>query len=76
VIEGDELIMITQNGVTIRTRISDIRVISRATQGVKIIALDEGDRLVSVARNLEEPGDEGDAPEGNGNEQTNLLPEK
>ncbi|MBN1475261.1 DNA gyrase subunit A [Candidatus Sumerlaeota bacterium] len=50
VVEGDELIMITQRGVTIRTKIDEIRTISRATQGVKIINLDEGDRLNAVAR--------------------------
>jgi DNA gyrase subunit A len=72
VIDGDELIMITQRGIMIRTKISEIRTISRATQGVKIINLEEGDRLVSVARVLEEREQDSD---GNGGEEPSLLPE-
>jgi DNA gyrase subunit A len=65
VLDGDELIMITQRGIMIRTKIDEIRTISRATQGVKIINLDEGDRLISVARIVEpEPEDNGGDEKG------------
>src|SRR5690606_37968745 len=50
VLDSDELIMITQQGVAIRSKVSDLRIISRATQGVGLIRLGEGDRLNSVAR--------------------------
>ncbi|MEN6627185.1 MAG: DNA gyrase subunit A [Candidatus Sumerlaeia bacterium] len=60
VIESDELILITQNGVTIRSSISDIRTIARATQGVRLINLGEGDKLISVARIEEDKEVEGE----------------
>ena len=49
VIDGDELIMISNQGVAIRSRVGEMRIISRATQGVRLINLAEGDRLTSVA---------------------------
>jgi DNA gyrase subunit A len=50
VFPDDELMLITRNGVVIRQRVDEIRVIGRATQGVRVIALDEGDALMDVAR--------------------------
>lgn len=47
--EEDELMMMTAKGMVIRTAINSIRVIGRGTQGVKLISLKEGDKLVSVA---------------------------
>jgi DNA gyrase subunit A len=46
----DELVMITRNGVVNRQLVSQIRVIGRNTQGVRLIALDPEDRVVDVAR--------------------------
>jgi len=46
----DELMLITTGGVLIRTRVQEIREMSRATQGVTLIALDEGEKLVSLSR--------------------------
>jgi len=46
----DELACITQKGVMIRTKIKDIRVSGRSTQGVKVINLDSGDKLATIAR--------------------------
>jgi DNA gyrase subunit A len=54
VFPDDELMLITRNGVVIRQRVAEIRVIGRATQGVRVIALDEGDELVDVARLVSE----------------------
>jgi DNA gyrase subunit A len=50
VIESDELIMISHHGQTIRSGVADMRVISRATQGVRLIDLEEEDAITSVAR--------------------------
>jgi DNA gyrase subunit A len=50
VIDDDELILITQKGMTIRTPVGSIRAISRNTQGVRLINLESGDTLTSVAR--------------------------
>ncbi len=46
----DEVMLITKDGQIVRTKVADISVIGRATQGVRCIALNDGDRLVSVAR--------------------------
>ncbi|MFH0793362.1 MAG: DNA gyrase C-terminal beta-propeller domain-containing protein [bacterium] len=46
--------MITERGTTIRSQVSDLRIIGRNTQGVRLIQLAEDDRLVSVARIEEE----------------------
>jgi len=48
--EADELMLITSGGMIVRTGMDDLRIIGRATQGVKIISLKKRDRLVSVAR--------------------------
>jgi DNA gyrase subunit A len=47
--DNDQLMMITKNGMIIRCPVDQIRVTGRATQGVKLIGLDEGDRVVGVA---------------------------
>ncbi|MFW5951822.1 MAG: DNA gyrase subunit A [Gemmatimonadota bacterium] len=55
---GDELVIITRNGVVNRQGVDQIRVIGRNTQGVRLIALDQGDEVVDVARLV--PEDEAD----------------
>ena len=45
---GDELMIITAGGIMIRQDINEISVMGRSTQGVTLIRLDEGDRVVSV----------------------------
>ncbi len=52
VIPDDQLMIITRNGVVNRQKVDEIRVIGRATQGVRLINLDEGDRVMDVARIL------------------------
>ncbi len=49
VFEDDQLLLVTEGGILIRMNVSEIRRIGRATQGVRLIRLDEGDRVVSVA---------------------------
>jgi DNA gyrase subunit A len=49
-LEEDELMLITQKGIIIRQPVKQIKVIGRNTQGVKLINLDTGDKVVDVAR--------------------------
>ncbi|MBU4460203.1 MAG: DNA gyrase subunit A, partial [Verrucomicrobia bacterium] len=63
--ETDAMMLITEKGQMIRIGVPDVRVISRNTQGVRIINLEEGDKVVSVTS--VEPEDEdptADAPAG------------
>jgi DNA gyrase subunit A len=48
VTDTDDLMITTTNGVTIRTGVDELRVMGRATQGVKLIRLDEGDQIADV----------------------------
>jgi DNA gyrase subunit A len=59
VLTDDELMLITKHGVVIRMPVKGIRVSGRNTQGVKLVQLDDGDRVCDVARVViedEEPG--------------------
>ncbi|MDZ7862112.1 DNA gyrase subunit A [Acidovorax sp.] len=49
----DEIMLITDKGVLVRTRVSEIRELGRATQGVTLIALDEGSQLSGLQRIVE-----------------------
>lgn len=72
VVPEDELMLMTRQGVAIRSRVSEIRVTGRAAQGVKLVALDEYDVVQAVARVIPDDkedadgveGAEGDAPTG------------
>ena len=72
VVPEDELMLMTRQGVAIRSRVSEIRVTGRAAQGVKLVALDEHDVVQAVARVIPDDkedadgveGAEGDAPTG------------
>jgi DNA gyrase subunit A len=48
--EDDEILVVTEGGMLIRTNVSEISRFGRAAQGVRVIRLDEGDLVVSVAR--------------------------
>jgi DNA gyrase subunit A len=50
VTEDDEVMLVTEAGKILRTGVADVRIIGRATQGVRMIEIDEGDRVVSLAR--------------------------
>lgn len=72
VVPEDELMLMTRQGVAIRSRVSEIRVTGRAAQGVKLVALDDHDVVQAVARVIPDDKDdadgvagaEGDAPTG------------
>ena len=68
----DEIMLITDKGVLVRTRVAEIRELGRATQGVTLIALDKATHLIGVQRIVEndanaeaagEPGDDDSNPE-------------
>ena len=62
--EDDELMIISQQGMILRMRAGDVRAIGRATQGVRLIEMEEGDAVVGIAKLAEkEEGSEN----GNGN---------
>jgi DNA gyrase subunit A len=50
VMPEDEITLITAGGIALRTAVENVRVAGRATLGVRVISLDEGDRLASLAR--------------------------
>ena len=54
----DEIMLITTGGVLVRTRVSEIREMGRATQGVTLISVDEGTRLTGVQRVVESDSDD------------------
>jgi DNA gyrase subunit A len=50
VCDSDELMMITEKGILMRTKVTEIRATGRNAQGVTLINLDEGDKLVAMAK--------------------------
>ena len=59
VVDTDDLMIVTDKGVMIRLPVADIRTIGRATQGVRVIRLDEGARIASISRVMEEEEESG-----------------
>jgi len=58
VTDEDQLMLVTNNGKIIRLRVKDIRVIGRNTQGVRLIDLEDSERVVSLARLAEKEEEE------------------
>ena len=74
VTDEDELMLITSKGIIIRLKVREVRVIGRNTQGVRLLNLDKGNRLVAMAKLAENDekdateeadGEPGEIPEGN-----------
>jgi DNA gyrase subunit A len=66
----DEIMLITDKGVLVRTRVSEIRELGRATQGVTLIGLDEGSKLSGLQRIVENdanPADDDAVPDAEAN---------
>ncbi len=61
--DDDELMLISQQGKILRMVTKDIRAIGRATQGVRLLGVEEGDEVVSVARLAEREGEENGSAE-------------
>jgi len=69
VTDDDNLMLVTSIGKIIRLRVADIRVIGRNTQGVRLIDIEEGERVVSLARLAEQEDaeqEDGDGGASNG----------
>ena len=63
----DEIMLITDGGVLIRTRVSEVREMGRSTQGVTLINLGEGEKLTGLQTVMDRDEDEGVNGNGNGN---------
>ncbi len=48
--DGDEIMLITRQGMVVRTKVDDIRIVGRNTQGVRVMNLNEGDALATLAK--------------------------
>jgi len=68
----DEIMLITDKGVLVRTRVSEIRELGRATQGVTLIGLDDGTKLSGLQRIVE--NDANDASDATGDTETDAGP--
>jgi DNA gyrase subunit A len=62
--DGDDIMLITAKGIIIRTGLDELREIGRNTQGVRLIKLDDDDKVVAVERVVKEEKDD-DAPAEN-----------
>jgi len=63
VTDEEDLMIINQKGVTIRMGIADLRVMGRATQGVRLIKLKDGESIASITKVKKEEETEGENPE-------------
>ena len=61
---NDEIMLITDTGVLVRTRVAEIRELGRATQGVTLIALDAGAKLSGLQRIVENDANDGSTESG------------
>jgi DNA gyrase subunit A len=52
--DGDEIMLITKDGMVTRSKVDHIRLVGRNTQGVRVMNLNEGDKLVTVAKVAQE----------------------
>lgn len=64
VVPEDELMLMTRQGIAIRSKVSEIRVTGRAAQGVKLVALDDQDVVSAVARVVPDDNDDEDGEDG------------
>lgn len=73
-VTGEENVMLISNsGKVIRLKVQEIPVNHRVTQGVKLIELDEEEKLVGVARTTQEADDKDDDGNGNGSEEADVT---
>ena len=64
--ENDEIMLITDGGKLVRTRVNEVRVLGRNTQGVKLISLAAGERLVGLERIADDQEEIDEDPSGSG----------
>ncbi len=68
VVDSDDLMIINKSGIAIRMSVSDLRIMGRATQGVRLIKVREDDAIAAVAKVMkeEDEAETGEDPEDNG----------
>ncbi|MEX1384480.1 DNA gyrase C-terminal beta-propeller domain-containing protein, partial [Lutibacter sp.] len=77
VTDEDDLMIINKSGITIRMAVADLRVMGRATQGVKLINIKDNDSIAAVAKVMHEEeveideNENGTEIENNNDESTN-----
>ncbi|MCX6282560.1 MAG: DNA gyrase subunit A [Bacteroidetes bacterium] len=71
VTDSDDLMIINKSGIIIRMAIADLRIVGRATQGVRLIKINEGDAIAAVAKVEVEEGAEPDDILEDGADQSN-----
>jgi DNA gyrase subunit A len=64
VTDADDLMIINKSGLTIRMEVSDLRVMGRATQGVRLINIKENDSIAAVTKVIREEEVIEETPEG------------
>ena len=69
VLDGDEVMVVTQNGILIRLPVQGISQIGRNTQGVRLINLGAGDRVIDMSRIVQNGADEDQEREDGGAEE-------
>ena len=70
--DSNGLMIINKSGIAIRMAVEDLRVMGRATQGVKLINIKDGDSIAAVAKVIHEKDDEEQEIESSESENTNL----
>jgi len=66
--DGDEIMLISNQGTAVRTRVEEVSVQGRNTQGVRVIRTRDGEVLVSVSRIAEDDVEEGPVADGEGSD--------
>ncbi len=72
VTDDDDLMIINKSGIAIRMAVSDLRVMGRATQGVRLIKVREDDAIAAVAKAMKDDAEENGEIVDEGNDGTNL----
>jgi DNA gyrase subunit A len=75
VAESEDLIITCKSGLTIRMKVADIRELGRATQGVKLIRIDEGDAIAAITR-IDVQDEAGVVEEAEEGSETIIAPEE
>jgi DNA gyrase subunit A len=74
--DGDEIMLITNAGTLVRTRVEEISILGRNTQGVRLINVQNGEKLIGVEKiesiddDEDDPGDDNDASTADGSDDT------
>ncbi|HEY4639940.1 MAG TPA: DNA gyrase C-terminal beta-propeller domain-containing protein, partial [Thermoanaerobaculia bacterium] len=75
VFEDDQVLLITEQGMIIRTNVADIRSIGRNTQGVRVINIDENDSVVAAVKLVDKDDGEEDLPADDAESSDSETPE-